>query len=346
MKGFSIGMAVIIVIVGMFFLMTFGWVTVDPTEVAVQVNKIGGTVSPDPLGVGYHFYNRWKTDMAKYDVAVHSWPDDTETSERSKEYTLDLKTKDGQNVFVDLTILVSLRMKEVPELHKQIGTTWASQVLLPQMRSEARIVIGSYTAEELYNGSVRDKIQQAITDKLKGSMAKYPAIDIKDSLLRHLQFSKEYEQAIESKQIAAQRVEVNKNEALAQEQIAKKQEAEARGLKLQVVQKAQGDAEAVKVNAEGKAAGVKINADAARYQLEQEAIGNLAKYKAEAEGKRLLTEAVGGGPNLVALTFAQNIPDKLQIWGIPTGQNSTSLMDVSGIFSGMLTPKTSATPVK
>lgn len=341
MKGFSIGMVILLVVIGFFFLMTFGWVTVEPTEVAVQVNKIGGTVSSEPLGVGYHFYNRWKTDMAKYDVAVHPWPEDTESSERSKEYTLDLKTKDGQNVNVDLTILVSLKKNEVPELHKQIGTTWASQVLLPQMRSEARIVIGSYTAEELYNGTVRDKIQQAITDKLKGSMAKYPAIDVKDSLLRHLQFSKEYEQAIEAKQIAAQKVEVNKNEALAQEQVAKKQEAEARGDKLKVIQAAEGEAAKLVAIANGEASKMKAIADAERYKLEQEAAGKLAQFKAEAEGKKLLTEAVGGGQNLVNLTFAQNIPNKLQIWGIPTGQNSTSLMDVSGIFGGMF-PKPAA----
>ncbi len=334
MKGFSIGMAVLIVIVGLFFLMTFGWITVDPTEVAVQVNKIGGTVSPEPLGVGYHFYNRWKTDMAKYDIAVRSWPEDVEKSEKKTEFTLELKTKDGQKCFIDVTLLVALRKNEVPELHKQIGATWATQVLLPQMRSESRIVIGSYTAEELYDGTVRDKVQQAITTKLVASMAKYPAIDVKDSLLRHLEFDPSFEKAILDKKLAAQTVEINKNLAKAQEEMAKKQEAEARGLKLQAVQAA-----------EGRAAAVKVEADAERYRLEQDAAGSLAKYKAEAEGKRLLTEAIGGGANLVALTFAQNIPDKLQIWGIPTGQNNTSLMDVSGIFGGMF-PKTAAAATK
>lgn len=343
MKVFSIGMAVLIVIIGLFFIMTFGWVTVDPTEVAVQVNKIGGTVSPEPLGVGYHFFNRWKTDMVKYDVAVRSWPEDVESSEKRKEYTLDVKTKDGQNVDVDLTLLVALRKNEVPELHKQIGTVWAGQVLLPQMRSEARIVIGGYSAEQLYDGTVRDKVQGAITSKLTASMSKYPAIDVKDSLLRHLKFDPDFEKKILEKKLAAQTVEINKNLALAQEEMAKKQEAEARGDKLKVIQAAEGEAARIRAIAEGDAAKLKTIADATRYQLEQEAAGNLARYKAEAEGKRLLTEAVGGGQNLVNLTFAQNIPNKLQIWGIPTGQTSTSLMDVSGIFGGMFPKPAAAT---
>ena len=91
--------------------------------------------------------------------------------------------------------------------------------------------------------------------------------------------------------------------------------------------------------AEGRAQSAKIEADACRYKLEQEALGNLAIYRADAEGKKLQAEALGGGANVVALKFAENIPDKLQIWGIPVGQNNTSLLDVSGVFGKMFENK-------
>ena len=42
---------------------------------------------------------------------------------------------------------------------------------------------------------------------------------------------------------------------------------------------------------------------------------------------------------MVALEFAKNIPNKLQIWGIPTGANNTTLMDLNGVFKGMLDKK-------
>lgn len=324
MKTLSIGTVIVMVVLSMGFILTMGWVNVNPTEVAVQVNKIGGTVTPEPLSVGYHFFNRWKTDMIKYVVSARAYPSDTMDSEDSKKYSLGLKTNDGQNVNVDLTVIYSLDSKQVPQLHQQIGPYYEDQILLPQIRSEARIVIGSYSAEEIYQGKVRDKIQLEIKSKLMATMAKYGAIQIQDALLRHYAFSDGFESAIENKKLAAQQVEINKNLALAQEETAKKQEAEARGLKLQAVQAAQGQAEAVK-----------INADAERYKLEQEAAGTLAKLKAEAEGKRLLTEAMGGGQNVVNLAFAEKISDKLQIWGIPVGQSNTSLMDVSGIFGQM-----------
>ncbi len=317
----------IVVIVLAIFLMSFGWVNVAPTEVAVEVNKIAGKVNPQPLGVGYHFFNRWMTDMVLYKVSARSFPSTSMASEGRRQYNLEVKTNDGQNVLVDMTIIYSLNAKDVPILHQTIGTNYEDQVLLPQIRSEARIAIGAYSAEEIYQGKVRDQIQLNIKDKLAEVLSKFPAIQIQDALIRHFEFSADFERAIEQKKLAAQQVEINKNKALAQEEEAKRQEAEARGLKLRAIQDAQGRAESVK-----------IEADALKYRLEQEAAGKLAVYQAEAEGKKLLAEALGGGNNVVALKFAEQIPDKLQIWGIPVGQSNTSLMDLSGVF-GKLFPK-------
>ncbi len=307
-----------------FVLLPIGLATVEPNEVAVQVDKIGHKVIPEPQEVGYHVYNRWTTDMVVYKVSARSYPSNTMGNENGKEYTLDLKTNDGQNISLDLTIIYALVAKEVPSLHAQIGSNYEDQILLPQIRSEARIAIGQYSAEEIYQGKVRETIQMQIKEKLVRAFKSYPAIQVQDALIRHFSFSPEFEKAIEQKKLAAQQVEVNKNLALAQEEEAKRQEAEARGAKLRAIQEAEGRAESVK-----------IEADAQRYKLEQEAAGQLAKYKADAEGKRLQAEALGGGANVVALKFAESIPDKLQIWGIPVGANNTSLMDLTGVFGNM-----------
>ncbi len=316
--------AFLVFLVLVFVVLPFGLITVQPNEVAVQVDKIGHKVVPEPQGVGYHLFNRWTTDMIVYKVSARSYPSNTMGNENSKEYTLELKTNDGQNISLDLTIIYALVAKEVPSLHAQIGANYEDQILLPQIRSEARIAIGQYSAEEIYQGKVRETIQLQIKEKLVRAFGRYPAIQVQDALIRHFSFSSEFERAIEQKKLAAQQVEVNKNRALAQEEEAKRQEAEARGAKLKAIQEAEGRAESVK-----------IEADAQRYKLEQEAAGQLAKYKADAEGKRLQAEALGGGENVVALKFAESIPDKLQIWGIPVGANNTSLMDLSGMFGDM-----------
>ncbi len=311
-----------------FGVVSFGWVNVHPTEVAVEVNKIAGKINDKPLGVGYHFYNRWITDMVIYKVAARAYPSDTLASEEAKKYTLELKTNDGQNVEVDLTIIYALDAQSVPLLHQQIGSNYEDQILLPQIRSEARLAIGSFSAEEIYQGKVRDTMQQAIRQKLIDALVKYPALHIHDALIRSFQFSPDFQRAIEQKKLAGQQVEINKNRALAQEEEAKRQEAEARGGKLKAIQEA-----------EGRAQSAKIEADAHRYKLEQEAAGDLARFKANAEGQKLLADAVGGGQNVVALKFAENISDKLQIYGYPVGQQTTSIMDVSGVFGSMFKNK-------
>lgn len=326
--GRYVGLAGLLVLcmVGLF---TMGWTTVHPTEVAVEINKAAGKVIEQPRGVGYHFYNRWITDMVLYRVSARAFPNDSLATEgHQNEWTMSLKTNDGQSISMDLTVLYSLKANEVPALHQQVGPSYELDVLLPQIRSEARLVVGGYNAEQIYQGNVRDEIQTHMRERLAAALSKYPAIVVQDTLIRDFRFSPEFEKAIESKKLASQQVEINKNLALAQEEEAKRQEAESRGSKLQAVQ-----------GAEGRAQSARIEADAERYKLEQEAAGKLALYKSQAEGQRLLAEALGGGQNVVALKFAEQIPSKLQIWGIPTGNSSTTLMDLNGVFGDMLGKK-------
>lgn len=67
--GVGLAGLLVAVVVG---LGTFGWVNIHPTEVGVQVNKVAGTIAPQPLGVGYHFFNRWITDVVTYTVSARS----------------------------------------------------------------------------------------------------------------------------------------------------------------------------------------------------------------------------------------------------------------------------------
>lgn len=325
-QAFGIGVSIIAVIALIFFLMTFGWVNVHPTEVAVEVNKVSGKMSEIPKGMGYHFFNRWVTDMAIYKVAARAFPAEQLGEADKKLYELNVKTKDGQNVRVDFTLLYALNQTEVPALHQEVGRNYEDQIILPQIRSEARLAIGAYAAEEIYQGKVRDEIQGEIKRKLSLALEKYPAIQVNDTLIRNFDFSDEFEKAIEQKKLAAQQVEINKNRASAEEEEAKRKEAQARGEKLKAIQEA-----------EGRAQSAKIEADANRYKLEQEALGNLAIYKADAEGKRLQAEALGGGKNVVALRFAENLPPTFKTFIVPVGQSTTSLFDINGLTKGLFT---------
>ena len=324
------------IVVGVFLLVLLfpmRWVDLESTEGGVAVQKWANKVEPEPLGMGLHFYNNWMTSVESYIVSMRAFPANVKDSEESEKYTMELKTADGQNVNVDMTLQVSLRMKELPALHQWIGPNYENEVLLPQMRSEARLAFGAYAAEEIYQGKVREKIQQEVLAKLQASFDKrdadgtlvYPAIQVTDVLVRHLAFSPDFEKAIEQKKLASQQVEINKQLALAQEEKAKQVEAEAKGQKLKAVQEAEGKGQSAEAEAKGKAAAVRLGADAEQYRLEAEAKGNLAKYTAEAEGKRLSAAALAGdgGQNVVAMEWARNIPPTMQTYAYPAGANVT-----------------------
>ena len=80
--AFSLGLLFI------FFVASFGWINVQPTEVAVRVDKIKGHIDSEPLGVGYHFFNKWFTDMVIYKVSARSFPSQSMASENQKEYNM------------------------------------------------------------------------------------------------------------------------------------------------------------------------------------------------------------------------------------------------------------------
>src|SRR4030042_1971398 len=211
MKTRNIVLLSILGLIVLFLLATTGIRNIKATDVGVQINKISNTIDEKPLPVGWHLYNRVKTSIFVYRVSARSFPADVLKSENAEEYTLELKTKDGQEIAVDLTMIYALIGKDVPKLHIDVGPTFEVDVLLPQLRSEGRIIIGGFQAEEIYQGNVRDKIQLGIKDKLIASLSKYPAIEVRDVLIRAFAFKKEFQAIVENKKLAATKIQLNTN---------------------------------------------------------------------------------------------------------------------------------------
>ncbi len=241
------------------------------------------------------------------------------------------KTKDGQKAWISVTIRYRIDSSKLPEFHRHYGKEYMVNVLRPSVRSLVNNKLGEYSAEQIYDGKTRQEVAREIRDLVnqgyegQDGTAQYGLI-VSDILFRRFEFSEEYQAAIEQKRIAAE-------QALAAEQWAIKREKEAIGEKLAIIQRAEADAQKVRKEA-----------DAMRYSKEQEAAGIRAKGQAEAEVQELMAAALGGGDNIVRMEFARHLGEGFQIWGIPTGENSNSIMDVSGIFGGMF-PKNAGKPV-
>ena len=102
-------------------------------------------------------------------------------------------------------------------------------------------------------------------------------LEIMDILFRRFEFTDEYQAAIEMKQIAAE-------QHLAAVEQAKKVEADAKGVKMAMIQKAEGEAEQIKLKAE-----------ADLFARLKEAEGVEAIGSAQAKAQAAMADALGGG---------------------------------------------------
>ena len=129
-------------------------------------------------------------------------------------------------------------LENLDKLHRRIGIDYVNKVLRPQVRSIVRMIVSEYPVLDVYSG--KRLLIQAEIEKKMGDSLKKNYITCEEVLLRNVQFSKDFQQAIENKQIAQQ-------EAQRMKYVLEKQELE----KKRKIIEAEGEAESLRLK--GKA---------------------------------------------------------------------------------------------
>lgn len=252
------------------------------------------------------------------ELQYHMYKDNPETRD-----DIFFKTKDGQKAWIDVSVRYRLLSEKLPILHREIGKNYIENVIRPPIRSLVGNKFGEYSAESIYDGATRqlvaNEIKKIVNDgtEIQRGSREY-GLEIIEVLFRRFEFTEEYQAAIEQKRIASEQF-------LAAVENSKRKEAEATGEKLATIQQA-----------EGESARVKLVADAELYSKLKEAEGIEAVGMAEAKSQQALAQALGGGDEVVRLEFARKLADSFQVWGIPTGNQGQSFLDLSGLFGGMI----------
>ena len=320
-----------------------GCAEVGPQEGGVRTNFIGISkgfgdagwfkkgIAGNPLAPGLYFNVPHLSRIDKYQIneMQYHMRKDNETGRDDVSF----KTKDGQKAWIDVSIRYRLLFDELPTLHREYGDSFLQNVIRPTVRSLVNNKLGEYSAEEIYDGQTRQRVSTEIRDLINNGYegqrgTRAMGLEIVEVLFRRFEFTDDYQAAIEEKRIASEQHK-------AAIEWAKKKEAEATGEKMAMIQRAEGEAETVKLNAE-----------AALYSKMKEAEGVQAMGEAQARAQGALVEAMGGGEYVVQLEFAKKLSDSFQVWGIPTGDSSNSVMDISGIFGNMFPKSASVSPGK
>jgi prohibitin 2 len=231
-------LAAVIVIFVLIFMFKI-YIVVDPGEKAVIFNKATGNLRATP-NEGFYFLIPLIEQPTVYDMKARTYTMSIATleGEIKGDDSLQALTSDGQTVLLDISVRYHPDGDNLINLHRRLGVDYVNKVLRPQVRSIVRMIVSEYPVLDVYSGK-RMLIQGQIENKLRESFKKNYII-CEEVLLRNVQFSTEFQQAIENKQIAQQ-------EAQRMKYVLEKQELE----KQRKIIEATGESEALRLK--GKA---------------------------------------------------------------------------------------------
>jgi regulator of protease activity HflC (stomatin/prohibitin superfamily) len=150
-------------------------------------------------------------------------------------------SKDLQTVSSKIAVNFRVKTESSASIYKNIGSDYQTVILMPAVQESMKAVTSKYTAEELI--TERNKVGEEIKEQLESKISDY-GIQVEKFNIVNFEFSSEFNDAIEQKQVAEQ----NKLKAQTEKE-TKIIEAEA-------------DAQQVKINAEAQAEAIKTEAEA------------------------------------------------------------------------------------
>jgi regulator of protease activity HflC (stomatin/prohibitin superfamily) len=178
------------------------------------------------------------------------------------DFPTDTTTADGQQIILKYSIRFRIDPERVGWIANNIGNERdvVEKVVKFHSRILARNIPKEYEALDLYTGNI-----QAVQDQFEAQLTPLFAEKgiVLDSFgLRKIEFTEDYKQAVEQKQIEAENVITEQNRAEQAIYQAQAQVERAKGEAQSTIERARGDAEKVKLLAGAEAEAIRIKGEA------------------------------------------------------------------------------------
>jgi len=226
---------IIFIVVLVLLLNTFVIVQAGNVRVLTQFGRtVGVTFQP-----GFHIKAPFVQNTVNYSTrqVTYETSDTPETSMANyRDFSVDTTSLDGQQIQIKYTIRFAIDGKQAEWILNNIGTMdqLVEKVVKTEARSLSRNIPKRYSAAQLYSEGIFD-VMMEIGDALR-PVFEDNGIIMDEFLLRKIDFTEEYFNVLEEKQIAEERIVVEQN-ILEQEKIKKEQviiqaEAEAKQIEI------------------------------------------------------------------------------------------------------------------
>src|SRR5215510_12751752 len=213
------------VLFGLIIVVLSSFVVVDAGHIGVVT--VFGNVEKDPLYNGLHFVLPYK-DVVQMDTRV-----------QKHEARYDAASVDIQAVHAVMALNYRLIGDRAPEVYRTVGLRYEQSIIDPAAAEVLKANTAVHAANDILQQ--RPKIKADVQDGLTKWLLKY-GIQVTEVSIKDIRFDKDFEQAVERKQIA-QQVAEQKRYAVDQA----KREAESK------VARERGEGAALQARAEGEA---------------------------------------------------------------------------------------------
>jgi len=160
--------------------------TISATERAVVFYPFGKGLDKDNVvGPGTHMKAPWN------DVYVYK------VNEMSSEENMDMLDKNGLSIHIDVTVRYYPIPDRIGYIHEQFTTDYETVLVIPEVRSTVRQVMGRFTAEEIYS-TKRAEVETAIKTETELILNKNN-VHATAVLIRSIMLPEQIKVAIESK---------------------------------------------------------------------------------------------------------------------------------------------------
>ncbi len=278
MNGKSIVFGLGLVVVAIALALSVRVVDQSRTCAVVRLGKVTGRTNP-----GLQLVTPFVTSLECYPATSVMFQTGVEPNDRADywDFPVEIKTSDGQTGNVVFNILYAVDPAQVVNIRSNVAQSEEAlneRIVANFARSVPRDIAAMFTADGLYATS-RAEYSQAVHNALSEKYASFGVILIAFDL-RDIQFSEEYENAIEQQQIAEEGIETA---GFVTEQ--KRQEAEQ-----------------ARIAAQGRADSVVIEA------------------QAEAEALTLVAEALAQNPSIIQYEYVKRLAPNMSVMVLPSGQ--------------------------
>ena len=245
-----------------------------------------GKVEDITLEAGLHFKSPFQRIIAM------------DNREQKTSFNTEAFSSDIQQVNITGSINYAINKATAMNLFKEVGTDYFNKLVYPRMLEITKGVFSKYSAENLVAN--REKLSQDIRDGLFEELKDY-GINVISLSIENLDFTDAFTDAVEAKQVAAQR----------------KLQAEIE--QAQMTMETQQQAERQRINAEAAANVAKINADA-------EAYATKVRSEAEAEANKKIAESLT--ENLIRFNEVKNWDGKLPTYMAGEGTTTVPVLQM------------------